>query len=211
MLARARAHPGRPRSAGADDSILRATAGLLVEVGYRAMSMEAISSRAGISKATLYRRFKDKQEVVVATITAASGPPPTDQTPLPDSTRDALLLLAGNAAVATSDPSWLPILGAVFSESQTSGGLASVMRSQIFDPVSAIVARVVRRAIERGEIRADVSAETVNDIIHGAIVVRSMLGEELSEAWVESLVDTIWAAFAVGSTAGSAGPVERRS
>lgn len=164
------------------------------------MSMEAIATRAGVSKATLYRRYKDKEAVVIAAITAASGPPPTEQTPLPDSTRDGLTFLARNAAIATSSASWLPILGAVFSEGPHEGGMASVMRSQIFDPVSAIVARLVQRGIARGEFRDGVSAEMVNAVIHGAIIVRSMLGEELSEAWVDSLIDTIWAGFGAGTS-----------
>jgi len=161
--------------------------------------MEAIATRAGISKATLYRRYKDKEAVVVATITAASGPPPTELTPLPDSTREGLTFLARNAAIATSGPSWLPILGAVFSEGQHEGGMASVMHSQIFDPVSAIVDRLVQRGIARGEFRAGVSADMVNAVIHGAIIVRSMLGEDLGEAWVDSLLDTIWAGFGAAS------------
>ena len=60
--------PGRPRSAVADASIVRATLELLLEDGYRALTMEQVRARAGVGKATLYRRYGSKQELVAETL-----------------------------------------------------------------------------------------------------------------------------------------------
>ncbi len=68
MSARA---PGRPRSADADEAILTATLGVLLEEGFRGLSVEAVRQRAGVGKATIYRRFPDKDALVRA---ARSGP-----------------------------------------------------------------------------------------------------------------------------------------
>ena len=60
--------PGRPRSAEADEAILRAALELLVDDGYRALTMEGVRERSGVGKATLYRRYGSKEELVRAAI-----------------------------------------------------------------------------------------------------------------------------------------------
>jgi hypothetical protein len=110
--------------------------------------------------------------------------------------------MARQAAVAMSDPSWLPILGAVFSEGHRGGGLASAMRSQIFDPVGGMVDQIVHDGIAGGELRSGVSAEMVNEVIHGALVARSMLGEPLTDEWLVSLVDQLCDGFGAGRESG---------
>ena len=66
--------PGRPRSAAADASIVRATLEVLLEDGYRGLTMEQVRSRAGVGKATLYRRYGSKQELVSEAIRHLNQP-----------------------------------------------------------------------------------------------------------------------------------------
>lgn len=66
---------GRPRSIHADQAILQATLDLLAEVGYQSMSIEAIASRAGVGKTTIYRRYTSKEELVAD---ATQCPMPND-------------------------------------------------------------------------------------------------------------------------------------
>jgi AcrR family transcriptional regulator len=56
--------PGRPRSAASHQAILQATLELLAAKGMRGMSMDAVAERAGVSKATIYRRWKSKEDLV---------------------------------------------------------------------------------------------------------------------------------------------------
>ena len=91
MSARA---PGRPRSVEADEAILRAALELLVSDGYRGLTMEAVRERSGVGKATLYRRYGSKDELVRAAIVHLNY-----DLPLPDDTGS----LEGDfAAVATA-------------------------------------------------------------------------------------------------------------
>ena len=64
---------GRPRSAEAHASILQAALALLVEEGYRGFSMEAVASRAGVGKATIYRRWHSKDELLKEAIASLSA------------------------------------------------------------------------------------------------------------------------------------------
>src|SRR4051795_12989209 len=57
--------PGRPRSAEADEAILTATMALLAEGGYDALTMEKVAARAGVGKATVYRRWGSKVQLAV--------------------------------------------------------------------------------------------------------------------------------------------------
>ncbi len=60
--------PGRPRSAQSHQAILQAALELLAEVGFAAMSMDAIAARAGVGKTTIYRRYASKEELVADAI-----------------------------------------------------------------------------------------------------------------------------------------------
>ena len=60
--------PGQPRSAEADEAILQAALELLAESGYRSLTMERVRERSGVGKATIYRRYGSKEELVAAAI-----------------------------------------------------------------------------------------------------------------------------------------------
>src|SRR3954470_24505228 len=59
---------GRPRIPSRDGVIRAAILRLLAEVGYGALTMDAVASEAGVGKATIYRRWRTKQDLVVDTI-----------------------------------------------------------------------------------------------------------------------------------------------
>ena len=56
--------PGRPRSEASHHAIIEATLELLIESGYGALTMDAVRTRAGVGKATIYRRWSSKEELV---------------------------------------------------------------------------------------------------------------------------------------------------
>ncbi len=62
------ARPGRQRSEAADQAILAATLDVLAAEGYGGLTMAAVISRAGVSSATLYRRWQTKQHLVAAAL-----------------------------------------------------------------------------------------------------------------------------------------------
>src|SRR4029450_3097554 len=69
---------GRPRDPSRDGVIRAAILRLLADVGYGALTMDAVASEAGVGKATIYRRWRTKQDLVVDTIsdlTRAEAPP----------------------------------------------------------------------------------------------------------------------------------------
>src|SRR3712207_9259158 len=73
---------GRPRDPSRDDVIRAAILRLLAEVGYGALTMDAVAAEAGVGKATIYRRWRTKQDLVADTITELN-----DRTVTPADTR----------------------------------------------------------------------------------------------------------------------------
>src|SRR3954467_934748 len=59
---------GRPRDPSRDGVIRAAILRLLAEVGYGALTMDAVAAEAGVGKAAIYRRWRTKQDLVVDTI-----------------------------------------------------------------------------------------------------------------------------------------------
>src|SRR5437879_4279834 len=84
--------PGRPRSERAEKAIIEATLDLLVEeAGVAGMTIEAVASRAGVGKTTIYRRWANKEALIIDALATLKGPVP----PLAGvSVRDDLITLA---------------------------------------------------------------------------------------------------------------------
>src|SRR6201990_2139428 len=89
--AQERKAPGRPRNAQADEAILEAVLELL-SAGHSAaaISIEAVAAKAGVGKATIYRRWPNKEALLIDAVTMMKGPLPE---PSGESVRDDLVML----------------------------------------------------------------------------------------------------------------------
>src|SRR6187402_1952160 len=83
--------PGRPRSARADEAIIEAVLELLSGgQSVAAISIEAVAAKAGVGKATIYRRWPNKEALLIDAVAAMKGPLPE---PAGASVRDDLVML----------------------------------------------------------------------------------------------------------------------
>jgi AcrR family transcriptional regulator len=158
--------PGRPRSAQADKAILQATLELLAEVGYQAMSMEAIAARAGVGKTTIYRRYSSKEELVADAIESRK-----EEVPIPDTGslwRD-LDILHENAAKTILTPFGRQTIALIISTASSSPQFAQVYWTKYMKPRRKAFSVVFERAKRRHEIRADTDTDLVFDLLSGAM------------------------------------------
>ena len=181
---------GRPRSVEADRAILAATVDLLASRGLAAMSIEEIAARAGVGKATIYRRWPSKGLLALDAFVSVFR----EQQPLPDTgTLRGDLTAALTAWVrAVTRTSMGPMLTGLIAEAQHDHSLRAAWRERVLEPLRSQPRIMLDRAIARGEIPATVDREVVLDLFFGAAQHRLLLGHlPLTDDFTRSLVDVI--------------------
>jgi len=180
---------GRPGSEKAQGAILEAAAELLLEKGLAAVSMDAVATRAGVSKATIYRWWPTKETLALDALYHewAGVPPPRDTGSLRG---DLLSLLRPWARLASRRPYGRVIAGLV-TEAQMDPAFARQYRTRFVQPRRDQARAIFRRAIERGEIPADTKIEVALDVLYGPIYHRLLHGHApLNDRFVRDVIDT---------------------
>lgn len=186
--AAAAARPGRQRSAAADAAILDATLALLRDRGYDGLTMAAVIEKAGVSSATLYRRWTAKSELVAAAIASLV---PDDAVDIDTGSLDddvaAFVRDVARAIAARGHMTELLRPG-----DKQDPELSAALRAKLLTPRLRTLQRILDRAAERGEITSPPSAETCLPLVVGPLHYRSaVLDEPLSPAFLRRVVRTV--------------------
>jgi AcrR family transcriptional regulator len=177
--------PGRPRDVTVESRVLGATQDLLIEVGFDQLTIDAIAERCGMSRATIYRRWKDKNALVVdAAFELLESPPVPDTGDL-----RADLLECGRAFVRTGERSQrvlVALLTAIPNHTE--------LRSSAIDPLAApyidLFRVVLNRAGSRGQLRADVDIDLLAGTFSALAFERIVgYGAAIDDAYVVRVVD----------------------
>jgi AcrR family transcriptional regulator len=190
---------GRPRSPEADRAILVATVELLAERGLGAMSIEEIAARAGVGKATIYRRWPSKGLLALDAFVASFAA----QQPLPDTGTlrgDLTAALRAWVRAVTVTPMG-SVLAGLIGEAQNDPSLRAAWRDRVLEPLRRRHRIMLDRAVDRGEISASVDQEVVLDLFFGAAQHRLLLGHlPLDDTFVVDVVDVILDGILAGSS-----------
>jgi AcrR family transcriptional regulator len=164
--------PGRPRSAEADAAIVAATLELLVEAGFQGLSVDAVRQRAGVGKATIYRRFPDKTALVRAAMEHLHA-----QIELPDTgtLREDLAAVWQVAYAAQPSASQRVMLPRLLVDAMNDEALFAVFRSTLVESRRDALRALIARAVQRGEVRADLDPELLIDLLAGPMVYRFLI------------------------------------
>lgn len=181
--------PGRPRDPAIDEAIRTAAQQLLLEVGHRGLSMEAVAARAGVSKPTLYLRYPSKQVLI---FDAVFGKTKALDMPETGSLRGDLLEAYGWAVAEFAAPEARATLPAMLAEMPASPEFGRLVRAEVIDPEYARVESLLRRARARGEVREDVDLTLVIDTFLGAALARAvLLDRPLDQDFATRMVDLL--------------------
>jgi AcrR family transcriptional regulator len=178
---------GRPRDSGADAAILDAVEQALANRGYEAMTMGQVAAVAGVSKPTIYLRYRSKAELVAAMIDRLEPPlpPPTGRS----ARRDLVRLI--EIEEQWVDRHGLRLVAAVLLEQTEHPELLERFRQRVVVPVRAAFERALRSGIERGELRRGADAGEVIDALTGAYWARAWGTGAPTSGWAERLVDSV--------------------
>jgi AcrR family transcriptional regulator len=181
--------PTERAPSGRDVAICDATLALLVEVGYDRMSMDAVAARAHASKATIYRRWPGKQELVLEAV-RSRGPGlvvPEDT----GSLRGDLVATYTNAVHGTAAED-VELIAGVLRAMRSAPELADCVRSQMVESKCAVSKVIVDRAIARGELAAGSDHLLLHEVA-GALWFHRILvvGAPVDDAFIAHVVDDV--------------------
>ena len=174
---------------GRDVAICDATLALLLEVGYDRMSMDAVAARAHASKATIYRRWPGKQELVLDAVRARGvGLTVAEDT---GSLRGDLVATY-RSAVHGSAADDADLIAGVLRAMRTTPELADCVRSQVIESKCDVSRVIVARAVARGELAEETDPLILHEVasalwFHRVLVV----GGPVDDAFIAHVVDDV--------------------
>ncbi|MFN8518325.1 MAG: TetR/AcrR family transcriptional regulator [Chloroflexota bacterium] len=177
---------GRPRSERAHQAILDATADLLAESGFGGLRLEHVAARAGVGKATIYRRWASREELALELLTTLAWP----HLPVADvgDTRAELLACVLNPIHALTQSAFGPVLRALLSEIASDQTLGERFRASVVAERRAEVRAVIARGIDRGDLRPDVDPGLATALLVGPVYFRLVFGGDLDRRLAEEVV-----------------------
>jgi AcrR family transcriptional regulator len=159
--------PGRPRSEQAEHSIIEATLDLFAEQGFEGVCVEAVATRAGVGKATIYRRWPNKEELLLAAFGSLKSPFPE---PKGESVRDDLLAMVKVMCADKSDPRKARRYALLLGEGEKYPRLMARYKETVVQPRRDAMRAVIRRGIQTGELRPDTDVEIAMLTLTGVIM-----------------------------------------
>ncbi|MHA6802689.1 TetR/AcrR family transcriptional regulator [Salinifilum ghardaiensis] len=178
---------GRPRDSSRDAALREAAMEVLANVGYRALTMDAVAAQARAGKATIYRRWESKLDLVIDTCNqlVRRNIPEPDSGSVEADLREFLRAF-GSFLTGPVGKAAQALVGELPHEPE----LAAAFRQSFLHPQRGILWRIIQRGIERGEIREDVPVDTVVELAGAALLYRLMLTDEPLDAdFVDRLID----------------------
>lgn len=185
--------PGRPRSAEAHAAILSAAVDLVREVGYDAVTLEGIASRAGVGKATLYRRWKSREALVSEAVGLIVA-----RIPVPDtgSARGDLMAVMRDTVKLYDDPATVGLLSGLVAAMARSEVIARAVRHGFIAAWSDTTRRVLQNGIARGDVRRGIDIELAIDLLGGCFSNRALVtGHAIDLRTARALVDMVMRGF----------------
>src|SRR5580765_1890062 len=181
--------PGRPRSEKARRAVIKSTLELLERNGFNDLSIEAVASRAGVGKATVYRWWANKAELVIAAFSSAveeelrfpSGGP----------VLKSIHEQMKRWAVIFQSPLG-QIVGTVIGAGQSEPEILEAFRAHWVEPRRLEARSLLKQAMKNGEIRSDLDPDLMLDLFYGPLYLRLMLKHApLDETFVNTIFEVV--------------------
>lgn len=163
---------GRPRSEDVDLVILESVLDTIAEGGITKVTMEGIAQRAGVSKASLYRRFPTKADMAIAAVERIRQESPV--IPSQGSAYERLLLLMEATRTGIHGSRYGRIMLAVISHGQERPELAQLVYDRILLPRRARVREIVEQGIQNGEFPSTLNIDVVMPTLIGPMLYLGM-------------------------------------
>ncbi|WP_344372290.1 TetR/AcrR family transcriptional regulator [Agromyces tropicus] len=183
---------GRKRDHTRDPEILEAAIDVLAETGFEGMTIDMVATRARAGKATIYRRWPSKADLVLDAV-ACMKASELDADHLPDTgtLRGDLVAMIRPKTIEEAQRK-LRIMAGLFGMISTTPELADAAHAAIIEPRAAVNRALLRRAIERGEVRDDVDVDLIASITPAMVAFRLLVERRpVDSGYLVSLIDGV--------------------
>lgn len=189
------ASPSRRRGAALEDAILGAAWDELSEIGYAAFTVESVAARARTGKASIYRRWPTRSDLILDAMCARMPTPEACglEMQFPDevTTFDALRGIAGVITEVMASPAG-EVMRTIKCEAQNDAELARAIDERFAAPRREALQALLRRGIERGEVRPGADDPLIADLLPAMFMHRViMLGETLTPQDVSDIIEKV--------------------
>jgi AcrR family transcriptional regulator len=187
--------PPRRRNERSYQAILSATLELLAEVGFAGLTIDGIAARAGVGKATIYRHWPSRAQLVLEAIgDVTKRPDPPDTGVL----REDLLIMVERLNHGVTKGPLAPLLASLVDAADRDPELAELHRT-FSAKRRADVKDILQRAIDRGELPAGTDLELAVDLLAGPVIYRRLVSHApVGRQYRARLVDAVLAALNAG-------------
>ena len=180
---------GRPRSEQAERAIIEAALDLFAESGPEGLCIEKVAARAGVGKATIYRRWPGKEDLLLAALAALKAPLPE---PRGESVRDDLAALVEAMRTESVDPRQVRQFALLLGEGERYPRLIERYVAAVVEPRRDVFRAVLRRGIATGELREATNIEIAVDMLTGTVLARARVGQDRQErGYARRVVDEL--------------------
>ncbi len=181
---------GRPRSERSRRAIITAAGELLEEQGLRAMTVEGVAQRAGVSKKTIYRWWPRKGVLALDAFYDDWSSAPEELMPDTGTLMGDLRLRARATVKLMTSERLGPTFAALLVEAQNDPALADAFREHVLEPLREQARAIFGRAIARGELRPDTDVEVAIDLFQGPLFLRLLYTHSpLDEAFADAIAE----------------------
>jgi AcrR family transcriptional regulator len=179
---------GRPRSESSSAAILTATIELVAEVGIAGLTVDAVACRAGVGKATIYRRWDTKEALMLdAWMSCVSAPAVPDT----GSLRDDLVELFGAFDHPLSDRDLQRVFPQMIAAAKVNVEVAEAYRAFIAERRRPM-RTVLERAVARGELDAGLDLDIVHDLLVAPLMYRWIVSDgPIDDELIARIIDTV--------------------
>jgi AcrR family transcriptional regulator len=181
-------HAGRPRDDAREQAILDAAITVLAEVGYDRMTMDAVAAQAKASKATIYRRWPGKAELVIEAMRrrVVLG----ELYPDLGSLRAELTVFVERVCTHVGGLDGNIICG-LAAATRNDPELALSLKESVFDETLSSLDEVIERAKARGELGPNATSSILLEVVPAVAIMRAMKGEPFDDAWTSHVTNEI--------------------
>ncbi len=182
-------HGGRHLDASRDAALCDAALRLLAQIGYDRLTVDAIATSAGAGKATIYRRWSGKAELVVDALVRHKPDPVAPDT---GSLRGDLAELARRASAHDGEPLDTSVMVGLASALPRDPDLRAAFDQRLVEPHRRVLATVFERAVARGEIAPVANLDLVVSLIPALVLYRLLVEPQaIDSSFVESIIEGV--------------------